>query len=121
MSAISNKKKQEKSEALILTESPEDILRRKRALESRVVDNIPSEEPALTGLAAEKAMGALCHLPKSIHRLASRYAEDHDLTTKRFLFETVLLGLEQQGVITTEQRMEALALPNDYGWKSRKQ
>jgi hypothetical protein len=120
MSAFS-KNKQEKP-AQILSESPEDILRRKRAIESRVGDNPPppsDEEP--TGMAAEKAIGALCYLPKSIHRLATRYAEDKDLTAKRFFLETMLLGLEQQGVITPEQRIEALTLPNEYGWKGRKQ
>ena len=69
--------------------------------------------------AAEKAVGALCYLPKSIHRLATRYADDHDVTAKRFFFETMLIGLEQQGVITHEQRLEALTLPNEYGWKGR--
>ena len=121
MSAFS-KNKQEKP-AQILDESPEDILRRKRAIESRVGDNpSPSqtmEEP--TGMAAEKAVGALCFLPKSLHRLATRFAEDKDLTAKRFFLETMLLGLEQQGVITPEQRTEALTLPNEYGWKGRKQ
>lgn len=121
MSAIS-KKKQEKP-AQILGESPEEILRRKRAIESRVGEGpapaADDEEP--TGIAAEKAVGALCYLPKSIHRLAVRYADDHDLTAKRFFLETVLLGLEQQGVITAEQRAEALTLPNEYGWKGRKQ
>ena len=117
MSAFS-KNKQEKP-AQILDESPEDILRRKRAIESRVGDNPPSpEEP--TGMAAEKAVGALCYLPKSIHRLASRFAEDKELTAKRFFFETLLLGLEQQGVITADQRTDALKLPNEYGWKGRK-
>lgn len=122
MSAFS-KNKQDKP-AQILDESPEEILRRKRAIESRVGDGSPSspsdaEEP--TGMAAEKAVGALCYLPKSIHRLASRFAEDKDLTAKRFFFETILLGLEQQGVITSEQHTEALTLPNEYGWKGRKQ
>lgn len=123
MSAFS-KNKQDKP-AQILDESPEDILRRKRAIESRVGDAAVSEASASgkepTGLAAEKAVGALCYLPKSIHRLATRYAEDRDLTAKRFFFETILLGLEQQGVITSEQRTEALTLPNEYGWKGRKQ
>lgn len=73
-----------------------------------------------TGMAAEKAVGALCFLPKSIHRLASRYADDHDTTAKRFFMETMLIGLEQQGVITHEQRMEALKIPSEYGWKGRK-
>ena len=122
MSAFS-KNKLEKP-AQILGESPEEILRRKRAIESRVGDGSTSSfsdaEP-LTGMAAEKAVGALCYLPKSIHRLASRFAEDKDLTAKRFFFETILLGLEQQGVITSEQRTEALTLPNEYGWKGRKQ
>lgn len=117
MSAFS-KNKQEK-QTQILDESPEEILRRKRAIESRVGDGSqkPGEEP--TGMAAEKAVGALCHLPKSIHRLATRFAEDKDITAKRFFFETILLGLEQQGVITPEQRKEALTLPNEYGWKGR--
>ena len=121
MSAFS-KNKQEKP-TQILNESPEEILRRKRAIESRVGDNQSpaSDEEPLTGMAAEKAVGALCYLPKSIHRLAARFADDHDLTAKRFFFETLLLGLEQQGVITKEQRTEALALPNEYGWKGRKQ
>lgn len=73
-----------------------------------------------TDMAAEKAVGALCFLPKSIHRLASRYADDHDTTAKRFFLETMLIGLEQQGVITHEQRMEALKLPCEFGWKGRK-
>ena len=68
---------------------------------------------------AEKAVGALCYLPKSIHRLAVRYADDHDVTAKRFFFETMLIGLEQQGVITHEQHLAALTLPNEYGWKGR--
>lgn len=120
MSAFS-KSKQEKP-AQILSETPEDILRRKREIESRVGESIssPSEEPELTGLAAEKAIGALCYLPKSIHRLASRAAEDRDLTAKRFFFETIINGIHQQGIITDEQRDEALRLPNEYGWKGRK-
>lgn len=120
MSAFS-KNKPEKP-AQILSETPEDILRRKREIESRVGESIssPSEEPELTGLAAEKAIGALCYLPKSIHRLASRAAEDRDLTAKRFFFETIINGIHQQGIITDEQRDEALRLPNEYGWKGRK-
>lgn len=122
MAAI-GKNKQKKSQQ-ILGESPEDILQRKRTLESRVGDTAVHTgtqtdiEP--TGLAAEKAVGALCFLPKSIHRLASRAAEDRDLTSKRFFLETLLIGLEQQGIITHEQHTEALALPNEYGWKGRK-
>ena len=121
MSAFSKNKKE--NPAQVLSETPEDILRRKRDLESRVGDNPSpsSDEEPLTGMAAEKAVGALCYLPKSIHRLAVRYADDHDLTAKRFFLETVLIGLEQQGVITPEQREEALKLPNEYGWKGRKQ
>lgn len=118
--AAFGKNKQEKSQQ-ILGESPEEILQRKRALESRVGDSSSSSDvEELTGLAAEKPIGALCFLPKSIHRLATRFAEDKDLTAKRFFFETILIGLEQQGVITAEQRTEALALPNEYGWKGRK-
>lgn len=118
MPAISKNKNDKRQP---INETPEEILRRRRAIESRVGDNSSSsvmEEP--TGLAAEKPVGALCYLPKSIHRLATRFAEDHDLTAKRFFFETLLLGLEQQGVITPDQRTEALTLPNEYGWKSRK-
>lgn len=120
MSAFS-KNKQEKSQQ-ILGESPEEILQRKRALESRVGDSLSpsSQEPEPTGLAAEKAVGALCYLPKSIHRLASRAAEDRDLTAKRFFFELVLEGLLRQEIITEEQYKEAFALPNEYGWKGRK-
>lgn len=120
MSAIS-KKKQEKQQPQILSESPEDILQRKRALESRVGDGSSTsvqDEP--TGLAAEKAIGALCYLPKSIHRLASRAAEDRDLTAKRFFFETIVNSLHQQGIINDEQHAEAMRLPNEYGWKGRK-
>lgn len=73
----------------------------------------------VTDMAVEKAVGALCYLPKTIHRLATRFADDHDTTAKRFFLETMLIGLEQQGVITHEQRMEALKLPNEYGWKGR--
>lgn len=120
MSAI-GKKKQDKSPQ-ILSQTPEEILQRRRALESRVGEggSSSSSEPEPTGMAAEKAIGALCFLPKSLHRLASRAAEDRDLTAKRFFLETLLLGLEQQQVITAEQRAEALTLPNEYGWKGRK-
>lgn len=120
MSAFSKNKKE--NPVQIMSETPEDILRRKRDLESRVGDSpSPSlgEEP--TGLAAEKAVGALCYLPKSIHRLASRAAEDRDLTAKRFLFETIVNSLHQQGIISDEQHDEALRLPNEYGWKGRRQ
>ncbi len=105
----------------ILGESPQEILRRRRDLESRVENGSAEQKNEPVGMAAEKAIGSLCYLPKSIHRLASRYAEDHDLTAKRFFFETMLLGLEEQGVITPEQRQEALSVPNEYGWKGRKQ
>lgn len=124
MPAIS-KKKQDKPDASpqILTETPEEILQRRRALESRVGERTTSQstEPEPVGLAAEKAVGALCFLPKSIHRLATRAAEDRDLTAKRFFLETLLLGLEQQQVITAEQRALVLQLPPEYGWKGRKQ
>lgn len=121
MSAI-GKKKQDKSPQM-LGQSPEEILQRKRALESRVGDggSSSSNEPTPTGLAAEKAIGALCFLPKSLHRLATRAAEDRDLTAKRFFLELILIGLEQQGVITPEQHAQALKeLPPEYGWKGRK-
>lgn len=121
MSAL-GKKKSDKSLQILGTETPEEILQRKRALESRVGDSSSSSSsaPEPTGLAAEEPKGALCYLPKSYHRLATRAAEDRDLTAKRFFLETLLLGLEQQGVITAEQRSEALQLPTDYGWKGRK-
>lgn len=120
--AAFGKNKQEKSQQ-ILGESPEEILQRKRALESRVGDSTSSSssEQEPTGLAAEKSVGALCYLPKSIHRLASRAAEDRDLTAKRYFFELVLEGLLRQEIITDEQYKEAFALPNEYGWKGRKQ
>lgn len=69
----------------------------------------------------EKAVGALCYLPKSIHIRAIHEAKERDTTAKRFFFEAMLIGLEQQGVITREQHLEALKLPNEYGWKGRKQ
>lgn len=122
MSAI-GKKKQEKP-TQIIQQTSEEILQRKRALENRVGEtshesaSSSSNEP--TGMAAEKAVGALCFLPKSIHRLVTRYADDKDITAKRFFLETMLIGLEQQGVITHEQHLEALSLPNEYGWKGRK-
>ena len=122
MSAIGKKKPNDKSQQ-ILNETPDEILQRRRALESRVGESSSSSssEPEPTGMAAEKAVGALCFLPKSIHRLATRAAEDRDLTAKRFFLETLLIGLEQQGVITTEQRTQALKeLPPEYGWKGRK-
>ncbi len=119
MSAI-GKKKQDKSPQ-VLTKSPEEILQLRRELENRVGEGSsdPDSKNELTGIAAEKAIGALCFLPKSIHRLATRYAEDRDLTAKRFFLETMLIGLEQQGVITKEQRLDCLTLPNEYGWKGR--
>ena len=76
---------------------------------------------ANTSKVEEKAIGALCYLPKSIHVLATHEARERDTTAKRFFFETMLIGLEQQGVITREQHAEALTLPNEYGWKGRKQ
>lgn len=122
MSAI-GKKKQEKP-TQILRQTSEEILQRKRALENRVgethLEQSEESNKEPEGMAAEKAVGALCFLPKSIHRLASRYADDHDTTAKRFFMETMLIGLEQQGVITHEQHLEALSLPNEYGWKGRK-
>lgn len=120
MSAIGKKKNEKQSQ--VLSESPEEILQRRRALENRVGEgsNPSSNEAEPTGMAAEKAIGALCYLPKSLHRLATRAAEDRDLTAKRFFLEALLIGLEQQGVITSEQRTEALQLPNEYGWKGRK-
>lgn len=120
MSAFSKNKQEKPSQ--ILGDSPEDILRRKREIESRVGDGLSSvsQVQELTGLASEKAVGALCYLPKSIHRLASRAAEDRDLTAKRFFFETIVNSLHQQGIITDEQHDEALRLPNEFGWKGRK-
>jgi hypothetical protein len=134
MSAFSNKKKQDGSEGLvspkspatqILSETPEEILQRKRNVralhESRVGDSssLGDEPEQPKGLAAEKPVGALCFLPKSLHRLASRAAEDRDITGKRFFLECILIGLEQQGVISPEQHADALALPAEYGWKGR--
>ena len=124
MSAFS-KNNQEKP-AQILGESPTEIRRRRQAISAQVDNRVgesPSQLPAeeeQTGLAAEKAVGALCFLPKSIHRLASRAAEDRDITSKRYFMELILIGLEQQGVITKEQHAEALTLPFEFGWKGRK-
>ena len=121
MSAI-GKKKQERV-VQVKQQTSEEILQRRRVLEGRMAESSSSkdtgERKELTGIAAEKAVGALCYLPKSIHRLAVRYADDHDVTAKRFFLETMLIGLEQQGVITHEQHLEALTLPNEYGWKGR--
>ena len=123
MSAI-GKKKQEKA-TQVKQQTSEEILQRRRVLEGRMTETQSPrvtderQEPEPTGIAAEKAVGALCYLPKSIHRLATRYADDHDVTAKRFFLETMLIGLEQQGVITHEQHLEALTLPNEYGWKGR--
>lgn len=123
MSAI-GKKKQEKA-TQVKQQTSEEILQRRRVLEGRMTetqsprDTDERQKPEPTGIAAEKAVGALCYLPKSIHRLATRYADDHDVTAKRFFLETMLIGLEQQGVITHEQHLEALTLPNEYGWKGR--
>lgn len=123
MSAIGKKKQEKATQAK--QQTSEEILQRRRVLEGRVAET-PSprvtderQEPEPTGIAAEKAVGALCYLPKSIHRLAVRYADDHDVTAKRFFLETMLIGLEQQGVITHDQHLEALTLPNEYGWKGR--
>lgn len=119
MSAI-GKKKQDKSPQ-VLSKSPEEILQLRRELEGRVGDSTApaSSEPEPTGMAAEKAIGALCYLPKSIHRLATDKAKDRDITAKRFFLEAMLDGLEQQGVITHEQHLDCLTLPNEYGWKGR--
>lgn len=121
MSAIGKKKK---GNQLFGVDTPEEILQLRRDLENRVGDGASlhdaDSDSAATGLAAERAIGALCYMPKSIHRLASRAAEDRELTSKRFFLESMLIGLEQQGVITLEQREQALAeLPPEYGWKGR--
>ena len=107
---------------LVLEYALERVIDRKKQEKlTRIMQQTPEETSNNneSGMAAEKAVGALCYLPKSIHRLATRYADDHDVTAKRFFLETMLIGLEQQGVITHEQRMEALKLPNEYGWKGR--
>ena len=107
---------------LVLEYALERVIDRKKQEKlTRIMQQTPEETSNNneSGMAAEKAVGALCYLPKSIHRLAVRYADDHDVTAKRFFLETMLIGLEQQGVITHEQRMEALKLPNEYGWKGR--
>ena len=130
MSAIS-KKKQEQPQTSLLSESPEEIRRRTRGIkeihrsgvgEAGAPVKAPQQSEAVqpTGLAADEPKGALCFLPKSLHRLASRAAEDRDLSSKRFFMEMMLIGLEQQGVITPEQRQDALALPPEYGWKGRR-
>ena len=64
MSAIGKKKPNDKSQQ-ILNETPDEILQRRRALESRVGESSSSSssEPEPTGMAAEKAVGALCFLP----------------------------------------------------------
>ena len=86
------------------------------------VETCQPEQTQVTGsMEKEKAIGALCYLPKSIHMLATHEAKIRDTTAKRFYFESLLIGLEQQGVITREQHDEALRLPNEYGWKGRKQ
>ena len=82
--------------------------------EQERIDSITGET------AEERAVGALCFLPKSIHILATHAAKERDTTAKRFFFETLLIGLEKQGVITHEQHLEALRVPNYYGWKGRK-
>ena len=62
----------------------------------------------------------LCFPPsKSLHRLASRASEDRDITSKCFFMELILIGYEQQGVITPEQHADALSLLVDYGRKVR--
>ena len=81
----------------------------------------PEQSQAGIMMVEEKAIGALCYLPKSIHMLATHESKNRDTTAKRFYFEALLIGLEQQGVITREQHAEALRLPNEYGWKGRKQ
>ena len=108
---------------LVLEYALERVIEKKKQEKLTRIMQQTSEETGNnneSGIAAEKAVGALCYLPKSIHRLATRYADDHDVTAKRFFFETMLIGLEQQGVITHEQHLEALTLPNEYGWKGRK-
>ena len=108
---------------LVLEYALERVIEKKKQEKLTRIMQQTSEETSNNhepvGMAAEKAVGALCYLPKSIHRLATHYADDHDVTAKRFFFETMLIGLEQQGVITHEQHLEALTLPNEYGWKGR--
>ena len=88
----------------------------------KIPEQVKAETPqqSQSGMVTERPIGALCFLPKSIHRLAKNYARDRDTTAKRFFLETMLIGLEQQGVITPEQHAEVLKLPNEYGWKVRK-
>ena len=123
MSAISRKNPEKPTQ--LLGDSPEEIRRRRRAIAAQAENRVggssssSSSDYEPSGLAAEKPVGALCFLPKSLHRLASRAAEDRDLSSKRFFMESLLIGLEQQGVITKEQHADALALPVEYGWKGR--
>lgn len=109
---------------LVLEYALERVIEKKKQEKLTRIMQQASEETSNSnesvGMAAEKAVGALCYLPKSIHRLATRYAGDHDVTVKRFFLETMLIGLEQQGVISHEQHLRALTLPNEYGWKGRK-
>ena len=109
-------------------QSPEEINKRKQAIAGLHASNEPDTEegravtePQPIGLAAEKPMGALCFLPKSLYRLATRAAEDRDITAKRFFLEAILDSLERDGIITAEQHREAMRLPPEYGWKGRKE
>ena len=108
-------------------QSPEEINKRKQAIAGLHASDEPDTEeggaaaPPPTGLAAEKPMGALCFLPKSLYRLATRAAEDRDITAKRFFLEAILDSLERDGIITAEQHQDALRLPPEYGWKGRKE
>ena len=87
----------------------------------KIPEQVKAETPqqSQSGMVTERPIGALCFLPKSIHRLAKNYARDRDTTAKRFFLETMLLGLKQQGIINDEQYKEALRLPDEYGWKGR--
>ncbi len=122
MAAIKKRNNIESQEESRVEETPADIMRRRRELRAQneeIQEQGSAEVEQPVGLAAEKPVGALCFLPKSLHRLASRAAEDRDITSKRFFLESILIGLEQQGVITPEQHSDALKLPAEYGWKGR--
>lgn len=119
---VQGKKQQERQLNILGKETSDNILQRKRALKSRVGNTLTGvsmkDEPK--GMAAEKAMGTVCHLPKSLHRIMTHAADEREISAKRFCFETLLIGLEQQGLITPGQHEEALRLKKDYGWKGRR-
>lgn len=94
--------------------------------EENTVDGV-GEQPAPTGLAAEKPCFITVAIPESIKRIAdmkvrydSKELPQYNQTMKHVGRRWFLRGLLAEGLITQEQFDEASALHSEYGWERDK-